>query len=393
MATALTSFQFARRRGIPRDMSKLGKVRERKTPAGELRWFLDFKSYGRIYKARDFSGEYDFESRGEAERYLARVLSRIEDGKDIDAVLDQIRPKARRTIPTLAAKWLEAQNERVRGGEMTARSYRVMAGIVKNRFPYFKDVPAEGVTKGQFDDWKTAMLNEGLAPSTVEYAISTMRNFYGWLFDREEVARIPRFPMVRVPEHTPKLLTRVQQDLVLAAIDEKHRGIFIALCDCGLRPGEARALWRSHIRADGWVMVRQAAKERGHEAPLGTTKTKLNREVPAYTDRLHEWLAKFPPRGMLLFPSPHDLDAEGQSRGWMWSHTEMHTVWTNACIAAGVPSVGLYEGTKHSFATHLREIGTNLETIQLYLGHSTVQHTQRYAKARPGELLKLREVK
>jgi integrase len=396
MAQALTNFRptFAKRHGIVRGVAKLGRVRERKTPGGKTRWFIDFgQHYGRIYRGRDDLGEWDFDSFEDAERYLGRIRSRVEDGRDPDAVLDQIRPQARRTIPTLAAKWLDYKLEQVRAKEIEARSYRIMDGVVRNHFPYWKDTPAEGLTKGQLEDWRVHLSAEKkLEPDTVRHTLATLRNFMGWLYDREEIARIPRFPTVTVPERSPKLLTRDQQSKVLAAIPAEHRGIFIALVDCGLRPSEARALQRPHVRADGWILVRQAAKERGHTAPIGPTKTKRNREVPPLTDRIHEWLAAYPPKGMLLFPSPEDKDSHGNSRGWMWSHGEIARVWNAACLAVGVEARP-YEGTKHSTGTSLREQGHPLEAIKGLFGHSSVVMTQKYAKPRPAELIRLREKK
>jgi integrase len=391
MAQALTHFRptFAKRHGIVRGVAKLGRVRERKTPGGKTRWFIDFgQHYGRIYRGRDDLGEWDFESFEDAERYLGRIRSRVEDGRDPDAVLDQIRPKARRTIPTLAAKWLESMGERAAAGEIEHRSHKMFAGVVKNHFSYWRDVPAEGLTKGQLEDWRTHLLTQ-VKPDTAKYIMGVLRTFLGWMFDREELLKIPRFPAVHVPEYVPTLLTRAQQSAVLAKIPEAQRGIFIALCDCGLRPGEARALWRSHLRADGWLMIRQAAKDRGHTAPIGPTKTKRNRDIPPLTDRLHDWLAANPPAGMLLFTCAHDTEG----RGWMWCHGELDRVWRRACAEARVPETRPYEGTKHSTGTDLREQGHSLDAIKDFYGHTTVQHTGRYAKPKPAELLRLREKK
>jgi integrase len=366
-------------------MSKQGVVKERTTPGGKARWYIIIAGH-KIYRGRDAVGEWDWESRSEAERYLDRIRARLEDGMDLDKLLDQILPKPKRTIPELAVKWLEAQNLRVRSGEMESRSYFQFAGVVKNHFGYWKSMPPDGLTKGHLDEWRTFLLLSK-KPDTARYIMSVMRNFLGWLKDREDILSVPRFPTIHVPERVPQLLTREQQTAVLAQIPERDRGIFIALCDCGLRPGEARALWRSHLRADGWLLVRQAAKDRGHTAPIGPTKTKRNREVPPITDRLHEWLAANPPKGMLLFTCPHDTEG----RGWMWCHGELDRVWRNACAAAGVPEVAPYEATKHSTGTALRERGHALETIKDFYGHTSIGMTMRYAKPRPGELMRLRE--
>jgi site-specific recombinase XerD len=389
MAQALAHFRptFARRRGLIRDMSKLGNVKARKTPAGEARWYILIAGH-KIYRGRDNVGEWNFESEAEAQRYLDRIRARLEDGMELDKLLDQILPKPRRSIVQLSTKWLAAKWESVAAKRIEARSYRVIEGVVKNHWGYWKDTPADGLTRGMLDDYASHLGSKGLKPATVQYVLATMRSFYGWLYDREEIQRIPSFPTITVPEYSPTIITRDQQSLILAQIPEAQRGIFIALCDCGLRPGEARALWRSHLRADGWLMVRQAAKDRGHTAPIGPTKTRRNRDIPPLTERIHEWLAANPPTGMLLFTCPHDTEG----RGWMWCHKELGRVWRKACAAADIDDATPYEATKHSTGTALRERGNSLESLMGFYGHTSTQHTQRYAKARPAELLRLREI-
>jgi integrase len=374
---------FANRRGITRDMSKLGSVLERETPGGKARWYIAIAGY-KVYRGRDAMGEWDFTSREDAERYLARIRSRVEDGRDLQAVLDQILPKARRTIVELAERWLEDKHRQVAAGKRAPRSYESLRSSVRNHWTYWKNTPAEGITKGQLEDWTTALAARGLAPRTVAYSLAALHSFFVWLYDREEIARVPSFPTVDIPDYTPELLSREEQSAVLAQIAEAERGIYLVLVDCGMRPGEARALRVRDVRHDGWIEVRMAAKQQGRDSILGPTKTSHHRDVPPLTDRLALWMKAHPPTGTMLFPHP-------DGAGGLWDHPLLANTWHRAVKAAGLRRVRLYEGTKHSTATHLRERGAALETIQAWFGHSDVSMTQRYAKTRPGELLSLRD--
>ena len=57
----------------------------------------------------------------------------------------------------------------------------------------------------------------------------------------------------------------------------------------------------------------------------------------------------------------------------------MSEEWTRACDQVGV-KVRLYEGTKHSFRTHLREEGVDLDAIKDVMGHADRRSTERYAR-------------
>jgi integrase len=188
---------------------------------------------------------------------------------------------------------------------------------------------------------------------------------------------------VKVPEYNAQWLTREEQTKVLDAIPDAVRGIFLAMADCAMRPNEARCLRPQDMNAEGWVTIERAVKDRGSKAPIGPTKTGRTRTVPLLTDRLLVWLKAHPPQGTLLFFSP---------AGAMWSHKEMATVWDAACADAKVRRVPMREGTRHSTATWLRTAGHSPFDVQRLLGHANVSMTERYAKARPAELVRLREV-
>jgi len=59
-------------------------------------------------------------------------------------------------------------------------------------------------------------------------------------------------------------------------IPEEELGIFLALCDLGLRPGEARAV---DVR-DGWMTVSRACKGYGADAQISPTKSGKAKRLP-----------------------------------------------------------------------------------------------------------------
>ena len=75
--------------------------------------------------------------------------------------------------------------------------------------------------------------------------------------------------------------------------------------------------------------------------------------------------------------------------GHAWAHKALQDVWKAAVKTAGLPPVGLYEGTKHSFATDAIRRGVPERSLQRFLGHASVMSTRRYARLADTALLEV----
>ena len=65
------------------------------------------------------------------------------------------------------------------------------------------------------------------------------------------------------------------------------------------------------------------------------------------------------------------------------------TVWNRAVERAGLPHIGLYEGTKHTMATDAIRRGVPERHLQRFLGHASVESTRRYARLADNALLEV----
>ena len=95
--------------------------------------------------------------------------------------------------------------------------------------------------------------------------------FLNWLYDLEEISRVPKLPSISVPTHAPRIIAPATQDAILTEIPEDRRGPFLALVAHALRPGEVRALnvgdyaWRDRQLTLSHAMkgLTSAAERRG----------------------------------------------------------------------------------------------------------------------------------
>jgi integrase len=132
------------------------------------------------------------------------------------------------------------------------------------------------------------------------------------------------------------------------------------------------------------LVAPKAAKGFGPDAPIRGTKTNRVRRLPIAPEVLDR-LDAHPDAagrdaGALLFANPRT--------GRRWSHWALRENWLKAAKKAGV-DVGLYEGTKHSFATAALDRTGNERAVQEYLGHRDVRSTRRYAMLKNERLLEV----
>lgn len=73
--------------------------------------------------------------------------------------------------------------------------------------------------------------------------------------------------------------------------------------------------------------------------------------------------------------------------GQMWRHHIGEEQFRNALKKsqrqAGIDKNGVAHSLRHSFATHLVEAGTDVQTIQKLMGHKDVETTMRYIHVQP----------
>jgi integrase/recombinase XerD len=202
----------------------------------------------------------------------------------------------------------------------------------------------------------------GVGYSSVEIAVCALRFFYKITLDKpwsvDEVIPAPkkphRLPVVLSPEEVARFLACVTSP--------KHRAVLSTCYAAGLRISEAVGLRPTDI--DSRRMVIRVEQGKG----LRDRYVMLS---PKLLEILRDWW-RFSRPTRWLFPGDRPESPIGRGAVEQACH--------GARRRAGLTKPVTPHGLRHAFAVHLLEAGTDVRTIQLLLGHRSLETTAHYLR-------------
>ncbi|MBK8598610.1 MAG: tyrosine-type recombinase/integrase [Holophagales bacterium] len=199
-----------------------------------------------------------------------------------------------------------------------------------------------------------------VAFSTLNCVVAALRFLYGVTLRASwPIATIPyarkekRLPVVLSPEEVSRFFH--------AIASLKHRAVLAIAYGAGLRVSELTALRATDIDSKRRVIRVRSGK--GHKDRYVMLSPRLLELIRAY------WRAEHP-KGGFLFP--------GGVAGQPLDATSIQRFCQRAARASGLKKRITPHTLRHCFATHLLEAGTDLRTIQVLMGHSSLATTAVY---------------
>ena len=254
---------------------------------------------------------------------------------------------------------LKLQGKREKTVDGYARALRRIAG-------YFDCCPDHLNTeqlKGYF-----AWMVENYSWSSVKVDLWGLSFFYRHVLGRKmEWIEIINPPKAR---SLPDVPSRAEvQRLINGVYRLRYRVFFFAIYSMGLRLGEGLALEIGDIdAAQRRVHVRQGKGGKDRYVPL---------PEPTLQHLRRFWRTHRHPR--LLFPN-----ASGNESSARTATSPMDRGGVQAAIQAARKDCGIHKhltvhSLRHAYATHLLELGVDLRSIQVVMGHQKPETTARYA--------------
>jgi integrase len=236
------------------------------------------------------------------------------------------------------------------------------------------------------------------APGTIRYSFSIIRHMLKFAAKMQWLAKSPLtegsidIPKVR-NERTRRLLPEEEERLwpVLEAMEDESasdplparrflKGVVTMTLDTGLRRGSILALRFSMIEWD-------AGKSGVLDLPAEILKQRRPQRL-ALTDRARKVLEAR--RRFYFAQGRYSAEAVvfGKDDGTIFEGTcSFEKAWQEAKRRAGLKDTNLhFHDLRGEAASRLSDMGTSLAVIQRFLGHQSLEMTQRYLRARVGEI-------
>lgn len=238
----------------------------------------------------------------------------------------------------------------------TQKSYlEAVVGLTK----HFRIAPDQLSAKQVQDYLLYLMMERKLHWNTVNTICSGLTFFYTQTLKRPDVAAA--MPLRRTPRQLPEVLSALELQALFAAADnQQHRALLMTTYGGGLRVSEVIKLRPRDIDSQR-MMIRVVAGKRARDR-YTLLSVRLLEELRAY------WRAYRPLTWLFPARRPEKPFNDDKAR----------EVFNRAKAKAGIRKAGSIHLLRHCFATHLLEAGVDLRTIQILMGHASIDSTIWY---------------
>jgi len=263
----------------------------------------------------------------------------------------------------LSEQWLT-----IKENEIKRNSFRDINNTINKAIDYFQNINIKEIRPKDFSLFLNSL---SVSSKTKHNHISTLKQFYRWLYDNDEIDRLPKFPKVKFNLAWRKTVNKQTQQAIINEVKKisQHNtkiwfGIKLLSTYFNSRPNEIRNILEGNIDLTQGKILLVDTKDR-----------------PKYIYLLPEDVQIFKsyPKGL-----PH-LYFFRHTDGKQFGKDLFYTWWKKACKNLKIENVDLYGGTRHSTVSALRKLRTP-EEIRLASMHTTNKAFDRYFQVEPEDL-------
>jgi len=246
---------------------------------------------------------------------------------------------------------------------LTMKAYRET--IEQKILPFWGPKRLDAATPVLFDRFKADLLEQKLAPRTVNIVLTRLRQMLRLAHDRGYVAADLSRWVVLVRDSRPAIvpLSFKEKAEFLGAVPLRYRPYFEVAFGTGLRPSEQLALTWDRIDWERGVIEVRAGWREGQSTRLKTATSQRDVDILPSVRKALERQRVIAGGSELVFPN--------RFGNHMNLRNLRRSVWVPALAKAGLKRRDLYN-TRHTFATHALASGEDPGWVAKMLGHTTL---------------------
>lgn len=303
-----------------------------------------------------------FKGYNEAQRFLTGLRYETDRGTFDHR---EYKSDAPLSFRNLAEQWLT-----IKQGEVQPKSFVCIRDHINKASSFWQDKSIKHFKKRDFQLFLNHINH--LSSKTRHNHLSTIHQFFNWLWENEDIEKLPKFPEAKFELALRKTVLKETQKAIIDEVWKiSHKinpkiwlGVKFLATYFNVRPGELRNILEKDIDLQQRTILIPHPKER----------------TPKFIfliDEDVELLRSFPRGFPNLFFFRHQSGKGGVRPGQRFGPKYLQKFWNRACKNLGIQGVTLYAGTRHSTVSDLRQ-HFSPEQIKLASGHHTSKAFMRY---------------
>jgi integrase len=309
----------------------------------------------------------------QARRWIEEREARVSQGKPaIEA------PTNEKTFAELASYWLENHSA------AACTSHHDNVSRMKHLLAAFGRVKVSEITAQRADELKARMSRETKTkdatgakvakwrPNTINRTLALLRKCLNDAVRWDWLPHAPKVRLLPVPETDFEYLPRDETERLLSwarANAPEEFPLYATAIYTGARMGELYGLRWSDVDLDGGLITIRRSYDRAFTKSKKVRRVRINRQLSII---LRDWRTRCP-AGELVF---------ARAKGGMRARERPPVGFEKHLTAARCRPVH-FHGLRHTAASLMVMSGISLRAVQVTLGHSTIQVTERYAHLAP----------
>lgn len=230
-----------------------------------------------------------------------------------------------------------------------------------------------------FRSWFSKRLNNHKNISNAR-ALSAWRGFFKFLWQNSLInnSEISKIKSPKITKPIPKSVDEVDIKKILSEISKfydeewqikRDQSLIILIYGCGLRISEALSLKLKSLQSDKLHITGKGNKDR--VVPI----------LPVVIKGIKEYL------NLLPFDLLGDDFIYLSAKGKVYNRRSFNELLIKIRRNLNLPESISPHAFRHSFATHLLDMGVDLKAIQQLLGHTNLSSTERYTNVSKSKLI------